>query len=292
MGGPSVFSRCHNDSKHHFPLGGVRMSYSDYMDDYISVQQFDEAYEKIKSDLVQGKSANSDKCTIILGGQPGAGKSSFYEIRDDLLDYIPINGDEYRRFHPNYQQILKSDPEHYAERTQTFSNKIVETLISDLGAEGYNLIIEGTLRNPEVPIRTCQFLKDKGYEPELIVVACDAETAWKSTIKRANALKNLGLAPRLVPIDIYNNTVNQIPRSLDRIEAENCFKDITIINRDGDILYKTGQNEKASDILTKELNLDNWRQKLHQYEEFFIKEKIAILQLSLEHSKGLDFDEH
>ena len=121
------------------------MPYTDYAEDIVSEEQFKEAYSKIKNDLTAGKSSGIDKCTIMLGGQPGAGKSSFYEMRDELIDYIPINGDEYRRFHPNYNNIIKTDPEHYAERTQSFSNRIVETLISDLGSKGFNLVIEGTL---------------------------------------------------------------------------------------------------------------------------------------------------
>lgn len=266
------------------------MSYSEYSEDVVSEKQFLRAYQAIRSDLIEGKAADDEKCTIILGGQPGAGKSSFYEMRDELIDYIPINGDEYRRFHPNYRNILKTDPEHYAERTQSFTNKIVETLISDLGCCGYNLVIEGTLRNPDVPIKTCEFLQSKGYEPELVVVAYDAEKAWKSTLSRAELLKSKGLAPRLVPIDIYNSTVNQIPLSLDKIEKKGCFKEITIINRDGDILYTTGQDQKASDILRRELDLDNWNQKLPGYEEEFIKEKIAILQSVLMKNRGIDTD--
>ena len=260
-----------------------------YVEDVVSEEQFQNAYNRIREALVAGTIPGTDKCTIILGGQPGAGKSSFYEMRDDLLDYIPINGDEYRRFHPNYKDIIKTDPEHYAERTQSFSNRIVETLITDLGNNGYNLVIEGTLRNPDVPIKTCEYLKTKGYKPELVVVACDAEIAWKSTITRIKILKSRGLAPRLVPIDIYNNTVSRIPDSLDRIEERACFKDITIINRDGDILYTNGQEGRASDVLRRELNLENWQQKLSKYENEFIKEKIAVLQLSLHRGRDDDY---
>ena len=266
------------------------MSYADYTEDIINEEQFQKAYQEIRADLIEGKSADAEKCTIILGGQPGAGKSCFYELRDDFIDYVPINGDEYRRFHPNYKNILKIDPEHYAERTQSFSNRIVETLISDLGEKGYSLVIEGTLRNPDVPIKTCEYLQSRGYEPELVVVACDAEKAWQSTVSRASLLKSKGLAPRLVPIDIYDNTVNQIPTSLDKIEEVDCFKDITIINRDGDILYTKGQGGKASDVLKRELDLDNWKKKLPEYEEAFVKEKIALLQSSLKKDKGFDID--
>ena len=60
-------------------------------------QQFDEIYPKVKETVTAGITPEDRKCTIILGGQPGAGKSSFYQSRDDLIDYAAINGDEYRR---------------------------------------------------------------------------------------------------------------------------------------------------------------------------------------------------
>lgn len=50
--------------------------------------------------------------------------------------------------------------------------------IWNLSQKGYNLIIESTLRNPDVSIKTCYQLKGKGYNPDLVVVACDAETSW------------------------------------------------------------------------------------------------------------------
>lgn len=267
------------------------MLYTDYSEDIVSEKELQSIYQEIKKVLIEGKSSETEKCTIILGGQPGAGKSSFYELRDELIDYIPINGDEYRRFHPNYKNIIKTDPEHYAERTQSFSNRIVEALIKDLGSSGYNLIIEGTLRNPDVPIKTCKYLKSKGYEPELVVVACNAEKSWRSTISRAALLHEQGFASRLVPIDIYNTTVNQIPLSLDKIEKENCFKKITIINRDGDILYTKGKGEKASDVLRKELSLEEWNQNLPKHEDAFVRAKIELLQASLDKNKGFDISD-
>lgn len=264
------------------------MSYSGYVEDAVTDKQFNETYKMIYEDAIKGMVPGVEKCTIILGGQPGAGKSHFYQMREDLLNYIAINGDEYRKFHPNYDSIIRTDPEHYAERTQSFCNKVVESMISDLGEVGYNLIIEGTLRNPDIPIGTCEFLNGKGYHPDLIVVVYDAEKAWKETLTRAVLMKEHGIAPRLVPIDIYNNTVNQLPHSLDKIEKRGCFASITIINRDGEPLYKQGHAGRASDVLLRELNLENWNAKLSTFEKEFMEEKIHILQSSLQQMKAVD----
>lgn len=138
------------------------MSDHDFRKDVISKEELIDAYKRIREGLVTGISTGSDRCTVILGGQPGAGKSTFYQMRDDLQNYVAINGDEFRRFHPHYDTIIKTDLENYTERTQPFSNRIVEILINDLGSKGYNLIIEGTLRNPLVPIKTCELLQSKG----------------------------------------------------------------------------------------------------------------------------------
>ncbi|MDY6280825.1 MAG: zeta toxin family protein [Roseburia faecis] len=256
-------------------------------------QQFKEIYPKVKETVTAGISPEDRKCTIILGGQPGAGKSSFYQSRDDLLDYAAINGDEYRRFHPDIKGILRSDPEHYAERTQKFSNQMVETLISDLSDDGYNLIIEGTLRNPQVPIKTCQEVKTKGYSAELVVVACNAELAWKSTIARAEVQKEHGQIPRLVPIDIYNNTVHQIPASLNIIEETQCFDRITVQTRDLTILFSSERSENfsASAALRNELNLPEWDRHFKEYEKDFLQRKIEILSDRVRNMDRDDFDE-
>lgn len=263
------------------------MYLSDYELDTYTSEEFNKAYATIRASLTAGRIANQEKCTIILGGQPGAGKSTFYQMRDDLDEYIAINGDEFRRFHPNYKSIIKTDMEHYAERTQSFSNQVVEALIEDLGGNGYNLIIEGTLRNPDVPIHTCELLQGKGYQADLVVIACDAETAWKSTIERAERQKAKGIEPRLVPIDIYNRTVHQVADSLSKIEDRKCFDSITIMDREGCILFgPQSVGQRASDILSRNLNLENWENKYPEYERAFIQIKIDLLKSRLEKTRN------
>mgnify|MGYP001587957694 FL=1 len=47
---------------------------------------------------------------IILGGQPGAGKSNFIGHRKkEYPDMAVVNGDELRRFHPQFGKLLKED---------------------------------------------------------------------------------------------------------------------------------------------------------------------------------------
>jgi UDP-N-acetylglucosamine kinase len=239
---------------------------------------FARAYEAVYNTVVKDGIPQKKHCVIFLGGQPGAGKSNFYSQDNNLNGYIVIDGDRYRKFHPDYEDIIKFDTDSYVERTQGFVNECVEHLIEDLSNEGYNLIIEGTLRNPNVPINTCNELSAKGYRTELYVMAVDACTSWKSTINRAHIMLGLDETPRLVPIDKYNNIVNSLPGNIEKIANAKCFDSIVVLDRDNDILYPNKNNTSVRETLESVLNLDEWNANFPQTSEEFIDEKIEVLQ--------------
>lgn len=125
---------------------------SEFGNEY-SAEEFQQQYELIKSYLVTGKDPSCNTNTILVNGQPGAGKSN-YEA-ELSKNCIIIDTDEFRRFHPRIEAIKKLDAEEYAERTQGFASSVTEKLITELSKERYDLVIEGTLRTAEVPVNTC-----------------------------------------------------------------------------------------------------------------------------------------
>lgn len=245
-------------------------------------REFDTKYQEIKNIITAGKYPEEHRKTVfVLGGQPGSGKSSFYS-NSNLENYIPINGDDYRKFHPKLEYFEHTDVDEYVARTQYFVNKVSNRLISELSREGYNLIIEGTLRTAEIPIKTCNLLKDRQYESNLVVIACSAEEAWKSTIERANLMKKKGEVPRLVPIDKYNETVQCIARNIQYIKEDGCFDSIRIIDRDGKNLYDMSDAVEPWQILSDKLKLGEWNQHLEQHKQEYIRAKISLLQQELD----------
>lgn len=152
--------------------------------------------------------------------------------------------------------------------------------IWNLSQKGYNLIIEGTLRNPDVPIKTCYQLKEKGYNPDLVVVACDAETSWGATVEGAYTQREMGLPGRLVPLDIFDYTVNHISQNLNIIQEEKCFNSIKILDRTGKVLFPNGLTP-IIDIMNKVLNLANWNEKLPDIKRNYIEIKIDFMKNEL-----------
>lgn len=255
------------------------------------------AYQKAFINVVQSVTRNvalkKNHAVLFLGAQPGAGKSTFCNMDNNFTDYIIINGDNYRIHHPYYREIVMQDKERMAELTQSFVNRVVEDLIRELSKEGYNLIIEGTLRDPQVPIRTGNMLKEQGYTTELYVIGCNACISWESTISRAKLMEEVGQSPRLVPIEKYDKIVNNLVESLKKIEASHCMDRITIISRDSKILWKENDEKRAgtaSVALDKVLDVAEWNSRYQefkiQYDEFVNKVQQENVRIAVCRKKG------
>lgn len=254
-------------------------------------EEFNKVYEKILARIINNKNLKKERKAYILGGQSGAGKSTFFKMHNKASDFYVVNGDDYRQYHPHYLDIIQKNITDMPMLTQAFSNKVVETLIKQLSDEGYNIIVEGTLRTAEVPIKTCNELSVKGYKTDLIVVACDAGVSWESTFERAQILADNGVFPRFVPIDIYTDTVNSICSNVKKIQDEDCFNTISIIDREGNVLYPNNEGMSISEALEHEIKPNSWNNNLKDYINDFeykkekIIEKYSLKTCSLSNSK-------
>ncbi|HET2551749.1 TPA: zeta toxin family protein, partial [Streptococcus pneumoniae] len=66
--------------------------------------------------------------------------------------------------------------------------KMVEYLVTELSHFEYNLLIEGTLRTIDVPKKTAQLLKNKGYKVQLALIAAKPKLSYLSTLIRYEEL--------------------------------------------------------------------------------------------------------
>lgn len=223
----------------------MRDKYSEY-----SVQDFNRAFEQFYEALTYGKhpaptSSLEQPVAILLGGQGGAGKSTLHRYFEKQ-GVISIDGDCFRSAHPNYEIIQKVYGAQAANITQSFANNIANALIQKLSDEGYDLVIEGTCRRADVPIKTCCDLHNQGYWVELAVMCTDKEVAWQSTIDRANQMKTLGVTPREVPKEKFDETVSALPDNISLLYKSGLFDDITLYNRQLDVLYKKSETPKVN----------------------------------------------
>ena len=192
----------------------------------------------------------------LLGGQPGAGKSGLENMVNIKKNYVSISGDDYREYHPRFKEINLEYGREASKYTQQWAAEITEKLIKELRKEKYNLIIEGTLRTAEFPLKEANAFKKAGYNVELNVVVVKPEKSRLGTLERYEAMLKQGKVPRMTPKEHHDLVVNNIGNNLEIIYNSKAFDNIKLFDRENNLLYnyKESPNVNPKDILNKEFN--------------------------------------
>lgn len=61
---------------------------------------------------------------------------------------------------------------------------MTEAILSKAIKEHYNIVIEGTFRNPATPIKILSLMKENGYKTQIMIQTCTKELSWKSCQER------------------------------------------------------------------------------------------------------------
>lgn len=193
---------------------------------------------------------------ILLGGQSGAGKTTLHDIfREELNDnVIVVNGDVYRRYHPSFHELQARYGKECVDHTAKWSGKMTEALIDCFSSLKYNLIVEGTLRTSEVPLRSASLLRERGYGVSLALMAVKPEISLISCQLRCEQMRLAGTTPRATDPECHRKMVSQIVENLSVLEDSGAFEEVYLYTRSRECLHPIEASSiKASDVLSNVL---------------------------------------
>ena len=224
-------------------------------------EEYTIAFQKIKEDITKNKTSVDSPVAIVLGGQPGAGKSNIYQIARKRFsnNLVELDCDAFRVYHPYYQQIKLIFGKEDGAKTNPFIFRAVDQLVDELSDQKYNLIIESSLKRPNTAINNGKILPPKGYEVELHIMATNKEVSWQSTIDRYyEELRRTG-KPRAVPRDFHDNVISNICNSLYEVKKSGLMSNILMFDRKQNCLYnmKNDINVEPNVLLDQIINGKN-----------------------------------
>lgn len=172
---------------------------------------------------------------FVLGGQPGVGKSNLVrKINEELGgNLLVVNDDEFRRYHPDFDEIQAKYGKDAPKHTAAFSAAITEKVIAKALSEGYNISVEGTFRTAEVPMKTLDQMRAHGYETAVYIQTAPVEASWQSTIERYEHMENLGEKPRATPKEHHDLVVELLPKNADTVFASGKAEHFRVYSRNG-----------------------------------------------------------
>lgn len=215
--------------------------------------QFQKALsETIKKILINKRlEPMEQRRAFLLGGQSGAGKSALHLILGQELDdnVIVINGDEYRKSHPNFKTIQDRYGIDAPAHTAKWAGQMTEALIDAFSSLSYNLIVEGTLRTSEIPLRTAALLRERGYSVSLAIMAVKPQISLISCQIRYEMMRIAGTTPRATDPNHHNKIVQDIVDNLAVLESSDLFDGVLIYDRAGNCLFPTSADASATEVL-------------------------------------------
>ncbi|EKB56722.1 zeta toxin family protein [Bergeyella zoohelcum] len=244
-----------------------------------------DVYSFEKQELLKNLEPQDKPLAFILGGQPASGKSNLANtiIRQNPdKRFLFVNGDIYRSFHPHAKDLIK-DPRTYSEKTQIFSNFFTEELIKEAVKNRYNIIVEGTMRNPKVPLDTAKMFKENGFYVEALAISAPAIFTEIGLYTRYQEEINFQGVGRLADIKSHHSAVDGVLNSLDALYNKKVVDKIQIYSYQG-----------KSHIITFEQKNEQWNFDVLPSEEMIysrdkqLKDKEMIERIILRGEKMLE----
>ena len=199
----------------------------------LSSKRHDDIFEQIKLDLFHDLISDQHPTIICLGGQPGSGKSGLiYVSKNDLGENTTIiNGDEFRRYHPNSRQIFIEDEQNYAELTNPDVRVWTKNLLQHALDNRFNVVFESTMREPYPITNTLLQFRENGFTVLARPMAVSAMESITGVFMRYEDQKKMNGYGRMAPISAHDEAYQGVLDTADEIYSKGAAHKIQIYSR-------------------------------------------------------------
>lgn len=202
--------------------------------------------DEIAPNLFEGAAISPSPVVVLLGGQPGAGKSRATDVLTAIHaeeDLVLIEGDAFRRHHPQYECTLRSDPTRMPDVTAALAGEWTAMAVEHALANQHSAVIEGTWRTLTVPADTARRAHDLGWSTHAAVVAVPAPVSLVATLTRFyDADPSMA---RWTPVAAHDQAIAALPDTVRDLAGSESVDRFTILDRDG-VTYLRRRSARCS----------------------------------------------
>lgn len=195
---------------------------------------------QIRPSLFRPSKKTDTPVTVFLGGQPGAGKTRAQRHILKLYgesSIIPIVGDDFRQYHPDYRRFLKDDPIHMPDATAKLAGLWTGMAVDYADTHGYGCIIEGTWRNAKTVLNEVERAKRLDRGTHAVLVTTPADVSLLGILSRFYRDMEEGRRARWTPPTAHEITIRNLPDTVDQVASSPLFDRYTVQTRESVILY-------------------------------------------------------
>jgi len=220
----------------------------------VSGEKFDEYKKTALLTLITGKRPSEDKTLIIVGGQPGSGKSRVIPIAKRELgnNAVVVDFDELRALHPNYKDVNRN----YSEVTHRILHPDTERVKNEVLAElikgGYDVIYEGALRITQGFIDFASDFRSSDYKIKMYLMSVPKLESYGSILLRYAIAHVTGITPRWVGKSAHDDSYEGVLRTVSKFLEDKMVDDVHVFVRGEDkpkLIYSTEGRQFESPLV-------------------------------------------
>jgi predicted ABC-type ATPase len=184
-------------------------------------------------DLTIGKHAVDNPVVVILGAQPGAGKTELERITRAELggNVVNCNADLFRDFHPQAEEIKQRFEEYYPQITAPVAQEWNKGLREYCEANRLNYILETTFSSGQKMNETIAGLQKKGYRVEIKLLAVHPKLSLLSTHVRFEDMRLKENTGRLVGKEAHDNRYYMLASTLFVVQRAELYNKLQLFGR-------------------------------------------------------------
>ena len=188
---------------------------------------------------------------IIVGGQPGAGKSDLQKFGELELasNVVVLSTDVLRSYHPHEREIKKTYPDYYHILTVDLARILLINLENYALAHKLNVILESTLGNSEVMLQKINKYRKYDYQIDLKVIAVNELISYLGAEDRYENMILAEKSGRMVSKQNHDQNYKDIPTTLQMLQDQDLLDNIAV--------YQRKTSESNGNIDTQVILLEN-----------------------------------
>ncbi len=171
---------------------------------------------------------------IVVGGQSGSGKTSLIHYTEQISanrEFIEIDNDFFRSFHPKANEIKDRYPDYYVSATDQLGLGVTSTVIDYFREHKYNIILHQTLKNNRVVDDAMTKFINAGYTVGVRAFAVPYFESKMSQIERCLAqLATLHFCRHVAKVD-HDAAIEGLPSTIQYIEESGKYDFLEIYKR-------------------------------------------------------------
>ncbi|TQE26959.1 hypothetical protein Sipo8835_28380 [Streptomyces ipomoeae] len=201
----------------------------------LSPERHDQVYREVIAPAVLVGEESARPRVIVLGGQPGSGKSSVARALLGDREVVKISSDGIRELHPKWTELLRADDTTAGFYTHHDARAWVETAIGEAIDRRLDVLFDTAQDDPERTRRLLNQFREAGYEVDVVFVAGGSALSRLGVLERYHTDRLAQGGARFV--EDPDRSFPGVIASAQVIDAERLADSVTVYRRDGTALH-------------------------------------------------------